>query len=122
MGAKSLAAVADTNVATEVEPREQQAQKPRRQPRYHVILWNDDDHTYAYVIRMMQKLFGYQREKGFEIAKRVDTQGRAVCLTTTLEHAELKRDQIQAFGADASIPGCQGSMYATIEPESSEPE
>ena len=31
----------------------------RRQPRYHVVLWNDDDHTYQYVVSMLQKLFGH---------------------------------------------------------------
>ena len=25
-------------------------QKTKRQPPYHVILWNDDDHSYEYVI------------------------------------------------------------------------
>jgi ATP-dependent Clp protease adaptor protein ClpS len=88
---------------------------PRKMPMYHVILWNDDDHSYEYVIEMMRKLFGHQREKGFLIAKEVDTQGKAVCLTTTLEHAELKRDQIHAFGPDKHIERCKGSMSATIE-------
>ena len=37
---------------------------PRKQPRYHVILWNDDDHSYEYVVEMMQKLFGHPKEKG----------------------------------------------------------
>jgi ATP-dependent Clp protease adaptor protein ClpS len=88
----------------------------KRQPRYHVILWNDDDHTYDYVIGMMQQLFGYPRERGRQIADEVDTQGRAVVLTTTREHAELKRDQIHAFGKDNQVDGCQGSMWATVEP------
>ena len=35
-----------------------------------------------------------------------------------LEHAELKRDQIHAFGKDPFIKNCQGSMSASIEPES----
>ena len=117
MSAKSNAAVAEPDVATAVEPREKRGQKPKRQPRYHVILWNDDDHTYGYVIHMMQELFGHTKEKGFQIAEQVDKQGRAVCLTTTFEHAELKRDQIHSFGADPGIPRCKGSMYATIEPE-----
>jgi len=52
-----------------------------------------------------------------QIAVEVDTAGRAVCLTTTKEHAELKRDQIHAYGRDALIGRCQGSMWATIEPE-----
>ena len=91
--------------------------RPKRQPRYHVILWDDDDHSYDYVIRMMQQLFGHQAEKGYEIAKAVDSQGRAICLTTTMEHAELKRDQIHAFGKDDLIARCSGSMSASIEPE-----
>ena len=37
-------------------------------------------------------------------------------LTTTLEHAELKRDQIHAFGRDKQIDDCVGAMYATVEP------
>ena len=89
----------------------------RRQPRYHVILWDDDDHSYDFVIRMMRRLFGHTDQQGRKIAKQVDTEGRAVCLTTTLEHAELKRDQIHAFGRDRSISECKGSMSASIEPD-----
>ena len=98
-------------------PKKKRKKKPKRQPRYHVILWDDDDHSYDYVIAMMIQLFGHAPEKGFEIAKQVDTSGKAICLTTTLEHAELKRDQIHAFGKDEAIARCQGSMQASIEAE-----
>lgn len=90
--------------------------KTKRQPPYHVILWNDDDHSYQYVIYMLMKLFGYPPEKGYLLAREVDTRGKAIVLTTTREHAELKRDQIHAFGKDDLVEGCQGSMKATIEP------
>jgi len=90
--------------------------EPKRQPRYNVILWNDDDHSYDYVIAMLMELFGYTMEKGFLMAKEVDTRGRVIVLTTTKEHAELKRDQIHAYGKDAYITACKGSMKATIEP------
>ena len=50
------------------------------------------------------------------MAREVDSQGRVVVLTTTREHAELKRDQIHAYRKDALIAGCKGSMSATIEP------
>ncbi len=106
--------------ATVPIPREQTAEKdrahPQRQPRYHVILWNDDDHSYEYVIVMLAELFSHPVETGFKMAKEVDTQGRAIVLTTTMEHAELKRDQIHAYGKDPSIRSCKGSMWATIEP------
>jgi ATP-dependent Clp protease adaptor protein ClpS len=103
-------------VQTVPERKKEEKKKPKRQPPYHVILWNDDDHTYDYVVRMMQRLFGHPVEKGMQIAKEVDTQGRAVVMTTTRELAELKRDQIHAFGKDGLIAGCKGSMKASIEP------
>jgi ATP-dependent Clp protease adaptor protein ClpS len=89
--------------------------QPKRQPRYNVVLWNDDDHSYDYVIQMMRELFGYPDVKGELIAEEVDKQGKAICLTTTMEHAELKRDQIHAYGKDRYIARCQGSMAASIE-------
>ena len=96
--------------------RARDADRPKRQPRYNVILWNDDDHSYVYVIMMLMQLFGYPAEKGYQLAEEVDTSGRAVVLTTTREHAELKRDQIHAYGKDGLVDDCRGSMYATIEP------
>jgi ATP-dependent Clp protease adaptor protein ClpS len=114
---ESAAAVAEAPaVETAPEKSADKKKKPKRQPPYNVILWNDDDHTYTYVINMMQKLFGHPVEKGMQLATEVDTQGRVIVLTTTREHAELKRDQIHAFGKDDLIAGCKGSMSATIEP------
>jgi ATP-dependent Clp protease adaptor protein ClpS len=40
-----------------------------------------------------------------------------VVLTTTKEHAELKRDQIHGYGADRLIARSKGSMWSSIEPE-----
>lgn len=107
----STVAEPETDVGVQTEPP-----RPKQQPRYHVILWDDDDHSYDYVIQMMLELFGHEVEKGYEIAKLVDKDGRAVCLTTTMEHAELKRDQIHAYGKDDLISRCQGAMTSTIEP------
>jgi len=92
------------------------SKQPKRQPRYHVVLWNDDDHTYQYVVGMLRQLFGHPRETGLKLAAEVDHLGRAVVLTTTREHAELKRDQIHAFGADQLLARSKGAMSASIEP------
>ena len=108
----SATAVAEPTAASGTDGR------PKRQPRYHVVLWNDDDHTYVYVVTMLRQLFGHPDERGLRLAREVDTQGRAVVLTTTREHAELKRDQIHAFGADRLVAASKGSMKASIEPES----
>jgi ATP-dependent Clp protease adaptor protein ClpS len=104
-------------VTKPARPKPKEEEKTRRQPPYHVILLNDDDHTFEYVITMCQQLFGHPREKGFQIAMEVHTSGRSILLTTTKEHAELKQDQVHAFGPDPlSSKQCAGSMTAVIEP------
>lgn len=104
-----------------VRPQKKRAtkneRKPKRQPRYHVLLWNDDDHTHAYVIAMLRELFGHPVQKGYQLACEVDNRGKAIVLTTTREHAELKMEQIHAYGKDDMVDSCQGSMSASIEPE-----
>jgi ATP-dependent Clp protease adaptor protein ClpS len=114
---QSAAATAEPEVAV-AEPKKKPKGKPRRQPRSNVILWNDDDHSFDYVIEMMQKLFAHDEVRGFQIADTVHRTGKSIVLTTTLEHAELKRDQIHAFGKDRYIVRCKGSMSASIEAES----
>ena len=88
----------------------------KRQPLYNVILLDDDDHTYEYVIGMLRKLFACTTERAYELACEVDQTGCVVLDTTTLERAELKRDQIHAFGRDWRIAHCRGSMTSCIEP------
>ncbi|QDV27097.1 ATP-dependent Clp protease adaptor ClpS [Aureliella helgolandensis] len=90
--------------------------KPRRQPRYNVILWDDSEHTFDYVISMLQQLFGHELGRAKSMAAEVDANGRVICLTTTMEHAELKMEQIHAFGKDPMATKCAGSMSASIEP------
>jgi ATP-dependent Clp protease adaptor protein ClpS len=90
--------------------------KPRELPPFHVILYNDDDHSYEYVMEMLLVVFGHPFERGMQMAKEVDETGRVIVLTTHKEKAELKRDQIHAYGADPRVACCAGSMSAAIEP------
>src|SRR5438477_12572925 len=86
------------------KPKTVPEHKTKRQPPYNVVLLNDDDHSYQYVIVMLQQLFGHPPEKGFQMAKEVDTAGRVIVLTTTREHAELKQDKIHPVGPHPHIP------------------
>ena len=106
--------MSETTVAPEKKAKEQNDTK--RQPPYHVILLNDNDHTFDYVIRMLKELFGHPEERGYQMALEVHTRGRVIVCTTSLERAELKRDQVHAFGPDPLITRCKGSMSAAIEP------
>ena len=102
-------------VTTQPVPRAAKP-KPRRQPPYHVILWDDNDHTYPYVIEMLGKLFRHGFQKAYQMAVEVDTHGRVIIDTTTKERAELKRDQVHAYGADWRLDRSAGCMTCTIEP------
>jgi ATP-dependent Clp protease adaptor protein ClpS len=81
-----------------------------------VVLLDDDHHTYQYVIEMMVSVFHADVTRGYTIAREVDTTGRAIVFTGHREYAELKRDQIHAYGADPRISACRGSMRAIVEP------
>src|SRR5262245_38265818 len=89
------------------------------QPLYHVILLNDEDHTYDYVVEMLEKIFGFSEAKAFSHAVEVDTRGTTILLTCELEKAEQKRDQIHCYGPDWRLPRSLGSMAAIIEPAAS---
>jgi ATP-dependent Clp protease adaptor protein ClpS len=74
--------------------------KPKRQPPYAVVLLNDDDHTFQYVIETLQKVFSYPLEKCYALTEQVHRDGRGIVWSGTRELAELKRDQIASAGPD----------------------
>jgi ATP-dependent Clp protease adaptor protein ClpS len=85
-------------------------------PQYNVVLLDDDEHTYDYVIEMLHKLFLYSKAEAFRHAVEVDTTGRTVVITCELPQAQFARDQIHGFGADPRMPRSKGSMRAVVEP------
>jgi ATP-dependent Clp protease adaptor protein ClpS len=105
-----------SGTATTPERKTKEKLEVKKQPPYNVILHNDDDHSFEYVIRMLKELFAHPEEKGRLMAEEVHTKGKVIVCTTSLERAELKRDQIHAYGPDPLIERCSGSMTASIEP------
>ena len=85
-------------------------------PLYRVVLLDDNDHSYDYVIEMLQRLFVFSLEEAFRHAEEVDRCGRTILLTCEREPAEFARDQIHAYGTDPRLPRCVGSMSAIVEP------
>lgn len=97
-------------------PETSKETRDQRAPLYHVVLLDDDEHTYAYVVEMLQKLFAFGESEAWNHAVEVDTTGRTVVMTCELTQAEFGRDQIHAFGADWRMPQSKGSMSAVVEP------
>lgn len=84
-------------------------------PKYHIVLFNDDDHTYDYVIDMLMSIFGHNNSTAFQMACEVDVLGRVVVYTSNKEHTEYKRDQIINHGPDWRLDQSKNSMRACIE-------
>jgi ATP-dependent Clp protease adaptor protein ClpS len=103
---------ASPSPGTETGEREKQ----ELEPMWHVVLLDDDDHTYDYVIEMLCRLFFKTVEEAYKNAVEVDSAGRTIVMTCEKEAAEFARDQIHGYGADWRMPKCKGSMSAVLEP------
>lgn len=82
---------------------------------WRLVLLDDDDHSYEYVIEMLGVIFGYGPEKAFALARLVDSHGRVTLMTGEKVECEAKQSQIHAYGADPRILASKGSMSAIVE-------
>ena len=86
------------------------------EPLWRLVLLDDNDHSYDYVIAMLGAIFGYSLEKAFVLTRIVDTQGRVTLMTAERDACIAKQSQIHSYGADPRISGSKGSMSAIVEP------
>ena len=101
----------------EVETEVKEKPKVRRQPPYNVILHDDDDHTFEYVIVMLNQLFGYPPEKGYQLAEEVHLNGRVIVLTTfNLDDraAAAIRHGASGFLLKGTTPAMLGGAIRTV--------
>jgi len=97
-------------------PDVESAEREQHTQLFHVVLLDDDDHTYDYVVEMLCSLFVLPAKVAFRHAIEVDVTGRTIVMTCEREQAEFGRDQIHAYGADPRMPRSKGSMSAIVEP------
>jgi ATP-dependent Clp protease adaptor protein ClpS len=100
----------------QIRPALKETEQDQHGSLYHVVLLDDDEHTYDYVIDMLQKLFFMAVETALRHAVEVDSTGRTIVITCERAEADFARDQIHAFGADPRMPKSKGSMTAVVIP------
>jgi len=103
-----MAPQSETDVRREVD------QQSALQPFYHLVLLDENDHTYQYVVEMLGRVLGYGREKAFALACVVDASGEAIVETAPEHQATRHQAAIHAFGPDPRIARCLGSMSAVL--------
>jgi ATP-dependent Clp protease adaptor protein ClpS len=104
----------DTIVTT--KPKEKEDTDTRRVPPYHVILENDDHHSFEFVVDVLRKALGWGEQRAFLATNEAHTKGRAIVWTGPKEVAELKVDQIRSFHEIHGDGRKLGPLGVTIEP------
>lgn len=90
---------------------------PKKQPPYAVVLFNDNDHSFQYVIETLMKVFRYDEEKSYSLTLQVHKEGKGIVWSGSREVAELKCDQIRSAGPDFHAEKkVHFPLKATIEP------
>ena len=64
---------------------------------YKVVLLNDDYTPMEFVVNLLEKLFGLDREKATRIMLMVHSHGKGVCGIYTYEIAETKVAQVNEY-------------------------
>jgi ATP-dependent Clp protease adaptor protein ClpS len=107
----------DPGTVTTVPAEKQSPPKPKLLPPYAVVVLNDDDHTFEYVVETFQKVFGYSRERAFLLAEEIHNNDRGIVWSGPKEVAELKRDLILSAGPDHyASKKVEGPLGVLIEP------
>jgi len=68
-----------------------------------VIVWNDPINLMSYVTFVLQKLFGYSRDKATKLMLDVHLKGKAVVSNGTREKAELDVFRLHEHGLWATM-------------------
>jgi ATP-dependent Clp protease adaptor protein ClpS len=92
-----------------VAPAEVEVEKPAEEETpaderpWIVIVWNDPINLMSYVTLVLQKLFGYSREKATQLMLQVHNEGKAVVSGGTREKAEHDVARLHAHGLWATM-------------------
>ncbi len=71
--------------------------KLKRPPMYKVVLLNDDFTPMDFVVLVLERFFGMDRERATRIMLQVHTQGKGVCGVFSREIAETKVAQVNDY-------------------------
>ncbi len=107
-------------MATVAIPEVEQDVRDRLERLYNLVLLDDDDHTYDYVVEMLVTIFGFSEKVAFEHAVEVDREGRTILFTGGLGETQRKQQQIRDYGADWRLERSKGPMSSVIEPAGTE--
>ena len=95
MAAPQVVPVEETHVEVDEVP---QADRP-----WVTVVWNDPVNLMSYVTWVLQKLFGYSKEKAERLMLDVHHKGKAIVSSGPRERMEYDASRLQAYGLWATV-------------------
>jgi ATP-dependent Clp protease adapter protein ClpS len=96
--------------------RQESASENPDEPQYAVVLHNDDFNSFGFVIGVLGKVFAYGGPYGFWLSLKVHCTGRSVIWTGALAAAEVKAEEVRAWGADPNGRKGVQPLVVSVEP------
>jgi ATP-dependent Clp protease adaptor protein ClpS len=88
---------------------------PKTASPYKVVLFNDEEHTYDYVVEMLTQVCKLSKQNAFRCAVEVDLTGRTIVYYGSRKECDSTCSRINAYGPDHRLPQSMGSMNAEVQ-------
>lgn len=104
-----------TTANPETEKVTETGSQPAFAPLFKIVLFDDDEHTYDYVVELLVDCCGLSKESAFRCAVEVDLSGKTTVFYGPLDACRRRCERILAYGADPRLPRSKGSMKAEVQ-------
>ncbi|MFO0863778.1 MAG: ATP-dependent Clp protease adaptor ClpS [Gemmataceae bacterium] len=101
-------------VSTRTKP--EALSKRKLLPPYHVVIFNDPDHSMEFVVDTLCKVIRCEVERAIQLMMEAHTKDRAIVWTGPKEVAELKVEQIRTCHEKKSNGQDLGPLHVDLEP------
>ena len=86
------------------ERKRGKSRKPEKEPKFHVLLHNDDYNTMEHVVAVLVRVLGCPVEQAIQMMATAHNTGLAIIFTGSLGQAELVKDKILGHAPDQHSP------------------
>src|SRR5579862_8301531 len=82
---------------------------------YRLVIHDDADHTFDYVIRLLQPVLGVSHREAFELAWKIHEEGRAHVGFLEVDSARQVRNLLLSAGPDRRLARSETSLTVSLE-------
>ena len=97
------------------QPDDKTDTQPKTAAPFKVVLFNDEEHTYDYVVEMLTHVCKLSRENAFRCAVEVDLTGRTIVKYGSRSECTSTCAKIMSYGPDHRLPQSMTSMNAEVQ-------